>query len=470
MVWFGAWYGKKKAFVTSIGHYFLPYYFDHNIRCINNSTSNIMQRWFVPIITVLMTSQCFGQAWIRQESGLTSELRAVAFFDSLHGFAAGDSCVKTSDGGKHWTLVPEIKNCNDILIDSNGILWFSSVGCDTFFYSLDRGKSFIKKYRQCMIRMATTGSKLFCTAPAMTIYSTSDSGNSWQPAGTYGSVVPAFSYFPSLFGIAYSSNYTGLAVGDKCLWINGGPSWSRVGAILLASFDSGKKWMAPLEEYELPLFLYAVQAIDTSTFIVAGDSSYIAIATLRFHTYPDIYLSPIGKHSSKNDTMFEALHFFNINRGFVIGTNGAILYTDNEGKFWSKIPSPDSTTLFRITFTDSARGWIVGANGVILHTDNGGWVGGTSDVKETRRLGNEGNSLAYNIDRDEWVLRTNDRVISKPTVTIFSILGVNVSDNIQCNEISEGVYTLPTGKLPNGFYIAKFRVDDQIFMLPLLQR
>src|SRR5436309_10149523 len=87
----------------------------------------VMLKWLVPISAVLSVStQCFGQtAWIKQQSGLTSELRAVAFFDSLTCFAAGDSCVKTTDGGKHWKLVPEITVCNDIKIDKHGTIWFA---------------------------------------------------------------------------------------------------------------------------------------------------------------------------------------------------------------------------------------------------------------------------------------------------------------------------------------------------------
>jgi hypothetical protein len=90
----------------------------------------------------LLNCECSAQtAWVRQQSGLNSELRAVAFFDSLLGFAAGDSCVKTTDGGKHWRLMPEIKKCGDILIDSNHNIYFSSSICDTFIYSTDSGKT-----------------------------------------------------------------------------------------------------------------------------------------------------------------------------------------------------------------------------------------------------------------------------------------------------------------------------------------
>src|SRR5579872_4412074 len=101
-----------------------------------------MLKWIVSILVILCVSQCFAQpAWVQQQSGLTSELRAVAFFDSLHGFAAGDSCVETKDGGKHWVLVPEITGCNDIKIDKYGTIWFME--CAGLTRSPDSGKTFI---------------------------------------------------------------------------------------------------------------------------------------------------------------------------------------------------------------------------------------------------------------------------------------------------------------------------------------
>jgi photosystem II stability/assembly factor-like uncharacterized protein len=420
-------------------------------------------------ISFFVAEKCNAQAWIKQESGLTSELRAVAFFDSLHGFAAGDSCIETTDGGKHWTLVPEVNNCNDILIDKQGTIWFASNTCDTFIFSLDHGKTFIKKQKQCMIHLASVGSKIFGTAPSMAIYSTSDSGNSWQRSAINGnSIIPTNGYL-DLFNISFSSNSTGIAVGADCEWVGITPSEDKYEALLLTSFDTGKNWIVPGPAPDFPHFLTATQAIDSNSFIIAGDYSYIALATpLSFthNQFASVNLSPLRSQSLKEDTIFEDIYFFNVGRGFVIGQFGTILYTKNSGNGWSKIPSPDSTTLLRIVFSDSSNGWIVGANGVILHTNNGGWIGGTSEVREVKNQVNE-NSLLYNIDNDSWILRTKN-ILDNPEVKIYSVLGLKVSEGLSCNKISQYEYEVPVNKihLASGFYFAQFQTRNQNFMLP----
>src|SRR5437764_6278928 len=135
-----------------------------------------MLKWLMSMLAVISVSnQCLGQtAWVKQESGLTSELRAVAFFDSLHGFAAGDSCVKTTDGGNHWALVPEITNCKDIKIDKNGIIWFAE--CSDLAYSKDSGKTFIKHSSPCMNSIAMHDSMITGCGTEFNVYNTFDSG------------------------------------------------------------------------------------------------------------------------------------------------------------------------------------------------------------------------------------------------------------------------------------------------------
>jgi photosystem II stability/assembly factor-like uncharacterized protein len=427
-----------------------------------------MLKWLVSISTILcITCQCFGQtAWVGQQSGLTSELRAVAFFDSLTGFVAGDSCVKTTDGGKHWTLVPEITNCNDIKIDKNGVIWFAE--CTDLAHSTDSGKTFIKHSSPCMNSIAMHDSMITGCAGVFVIYNSFDSGKEWTECPfQQGPYVDAENGI--LRAVIYSSNLTGLVIGGTYDFVNPNPPHETIQAVAFsASYDSGRTWLGPTNftpGWRLGFNeFFAAEAIDSIHFIVTGDSSFIGIIT-----FPPSWNFRYNTLHSNGNSIYMGLYFFTPNRGFVVGSSGTILYTENQGKYWSNIPSPDSTTLNKITFTDSTNGWIVGANGVILHTDNGGWVGGTSDVKQTSKTPSA-NSLSYDIDRDEWILRTKDNFNGNPRVSIFSVLGVSLSENIACEKISDGEYILPRMKLTNGFYIAKFQEQNQTFVLPLVLR
>ena len=58
--------------------------------------------------------------------------------------------------------------------------------------------------------------------------------------------------------------------------------------------------------------------------------------------------------------------FVNKKRGWIIGGEGTILYTDNGGERWRKQFSPTNYNLNAINFVNDKKGWIVGDLGVIL--------------------------------------------------------------------------------------------------------
>lgn len=63
-------------------------------------------------------------------------------------------------------------------------------------------------------------------------------------------------------------------------------------------------------------------------------------------------------------------------KGWVVGENGAILYTEDGGASWQAQESGTEETLTNIAFVNEKVGWAVGAQGRILHTEDGGktWI------------------------------------------------------------------------------------------------
>ena len=73
-----------------------------------------------------------------------------------------------------------------------------------------------------------------------------------------------------------------------------------------------------------------------------------------------------------------SIFFINEKTGWIVGTGGTILYTEDGGKKWvSQDSGSDHYTLHKVFFIDSKEGWIVGNDttkdeGIILHIEDGG--------------------------------------------------------------------------------------------------
>jgi len=57
---------------------------------------------------------------------------------------------------------------------------------------------------------------------------------------------------------------------------------------------------------------------------------------------------------------------------WIVGNNGKILHSGDDGKTWFNQPSGVREDLYSVSFIDARRGWCSGGNGLILHTENGG--------------------------------------------------------------------------------------------------
>lgn len=67
-----------------------------------------------------------------------------------------------------------------------------------------------------------------------------------------------------------------------------------------------------------------------------------------------------------------AVHFVDLQTGWVTGTDGAIFQTANGGQSWQRQDSGTTDDLRDLFFLDLNRGWVVGGKGLILRTTDGG--------------------------------------------------------------------------------------------------
>ncbi len=64
-------------------------------------------------------------------------------------------------------------------------------------------------------------------------------------------------------------------------------------------------------------------------------------------------------------------HFVSDNEGWVVGTEGSILHTDDGGNSWETQHSNDDQSLWSIFFIDDQEGWACGWS-EIYHTEDAG--------------------------------------------------------------------------------------------------
>ena len=97
----------------------------------------------------------------------------------------------------------------------------------------------------------------------------------------------------------------------------------------------------------------------------------------------EIFGSWRDQTSGTTDSLF-SVKFFNVDTGFVVGQNGKVLRTYNNGRNWTIIPNTITETLRRIIFTPDKTLYAVGDNGVIIKsTDLGNnWISLTSGTTE----------------------------------------------------------------------------------------
>ncbi|MBI4547715.1 MAG: T9SS type A sorting domain-containing protein [Ignavibacteriae bacterium] len=63
---------------------------------------------------------------------------------------------------------------------------------------------------------------------------------------------------------------------------------------------------------------------------------------------------------------------FRFRTGWVVGDGGLILKTEDQGETWTQLNSGTTSNLYRVAFSDSLTGITVGENGTILRTTTGG--------------------------------------------------------------------------------------------------
>ncbi len=203
---------------------------------------------------------------------------------------------------------------------------------------------------------------------------TNNTGNDWVPMNTD---VSGFAL--DINGILFISPTAGFTIGDvqEVLYTtNGGSTW--------AAYSSG---MTDL--YDLSV-AYAVG----SDLWVCGDIEAGYGFLLNQSTFA------LSQPAAAQNKALRGICFITANTGYVVGDEGLILKTTDNGVSWTSQNSGVDHQLNKVKFISANEGIAVGNNGTILRTTDGG-----ANWQLTSNLGTENfNNVYYGSNNDVWVI------------------------------------------------------------------
>ena len=150
----------------------------------------------------------------------------------------------------------------------------------------------------------------------------------------------------NLNAICFADDYNGFIAGDS--------------GLILQSVDGGLNWKKIISKYKNDF--YSININDNKIFL-GGSSGFLCYLNTKNELVKIV--------TNTTASLFRIL-FINSNTGFVVGSSGLILRTNDGGISWKKIESGVTKNLYSISFSDSKNGVIVGWNGTILKTIDAG--------------------------------------------------------------------------------------------------
>ncbi len=296
------------------------------------------------------TVSSYGQGWFVQQSGVSNRLSRVAFANTRVGYVAGFGGVvlKTTNAGATWNTLAS--------------------GISNDLYSLT----------------LTDSLTVWACGAGGAIIRTANGGATWSPLNS--------TTTQTLRDISAIVRF-GIIVLQSC-----GDNGTSI-----VSTNSGASWFANTTNTTARLNAVLLDSLQYSSAVVAGSEG-----TLRYSTggpfgpwpYPGsdeltgmkgriappgtLYLCSVNGTFTKgvpswtwttvNTGAPGGLNAIDVlgNKIWVVGDNGAVRHSTNEGANWNPQIVSSTASLRSICMIDSATGWIVGDGGLIVATRTGG--------------------------------------------------------------------------------------------------
>jgi photosystem II stability/assembly factor-like uncharacterized protein len=236
-----------------------------------------------------------------------------------------------------------------------------------------------------------------------------------------------------------------------------------IGDTLASTTDGGSSWMAA----NLGITFNAIFFNDSAHGAIVGDSGYIfllggsnnppiqlpelkSIYAITFPSYDTAVIAGAqglcyksvdsGKSWTKltlplldRSRDFHGVDYFDDSTYWLVGQGGIVLYTEDAGTTWQKIPVPSTKDLYSICFPDSTgAGWIVGDSTLLYTTDGGDDWTSVPTMARLRCVTGYDSLDAYTVGLNGVLLVTSN--LSNwspiPTGTTANLYGVDIPDSL----------------------------------------
>ena len=349
----------------------------NKIHFVTNDSGFILSK-----TTVVYQTTDGGGTWNKKRVAFATGLKDMHFLNSRTGFVIGDSTYRTTDGGENWRGVFGGGITLFFLDTARG---FRSDGA-FLLRTQNGGTSWDTVLVEQVSSLSMLGEKEGWAFGPNGVYSSADSGKSWQRVHPYNVTVGkarlqdggwAVGEFGHIYRWSSSGEWTEkskrfsggsffdvFAMDEKRFWIVGGSV--LVGGEAHFTADSGKTWTSVILDY--PWILRSIWFEDDLNGWIVGQRAILRTTDGGTNWIPYTGLVCCNLID---------VHFVDQTSGFAVGGN-SILRTTDGGINWiasSPLSEVDFSSVF---FVNKDTGWVVGtgsvnpARGVILISTDGG--------------------------------------------------------------------------------------------------
>lgn len=301
----------------------------------------------------ILTTGDGGLTWKQRCSGPaeTTWFLDVCFTDDTHGWAATTpGIMATDDGGATWILQEGASGRSIAFPDS---LHGWAVGGSSIWHTNDAGDSWAEQSSGGVAGLWAVSSpdaQHAWTVGGNGIIATADAGETWHLQDS-----------TSLLDVCFVDAQHGWAVGEWYYWPPQGVGYWD--GIIMATVDGGATW--------------TVQAPRTGGRMFAVD---FCDAQHGWAVGQGVFATSDGgltwKAQASGGGEFNDVKALTPDQCWAVGVGSRIIHTQDGGATWQGQNSGKTTgpldIFYGVDFTDASRGWVVGSDGAVLTTTTGG--------------------------------------------------------------------------------------------------
>lgn len=413
---------------------------------------------FVLVFSVL----CFSQTtWTNQNSGTSSILQSVYFFDQNNGWISGAGPIlHTTDGGATWTTqnTPPLSGFYVSIYFTDAMNGWACGNEARIIHTTDGGNTWVTQPNPYTYPNPILYDIYFANADTgwavggdhgsfpsyiyhRVILYTTNGGNTWSYQMNSSQLAP-------LFCISFISNteaYAAAESGDVIHTSNGGTTWATRGQV------SGRT--------------YSIYFINSMTGWVCGED-------LTVSHYSTISKTTDGGYTWDTQSFgaseyIQDLAFTDGNTGWAVGgtiggsggnQHTTILHTSDGGANWQMQNPPSISTLLGVNFVDINNGWAVGADGTVLSTST------PVSIQQASASSSPSGFTLYQNYPNPFNPTTNIGfnlpVRTSVSMVLYNSIGEEVKDLLNA-EMGSGYHEITVDALdiPSGIYYYKLQAD-----------